>query len=143
MNYLVVFLEKRYQTYIVVGKLKFRKQIPRTIQFRGGSFIPNLECPTHLDDRLSVYVLDVLDGATLTYNADSVPITPNDLDVIVGNHILRDIAAGVMSKKETIYAAIMGAIMGGLCAAMIAILYYTEKIQQLLQSTGSLPFPIG
>jgi hypothetical protein len=108
--------------------------IKKMIALSGKEFALSIENPLYINRMQKTYVLDYDSGSQLTFTEAKAYMTPEELDMIVGQKIIRELTSGVIdNKKEKLINMLLGFVMGALLAAIVAIVYYTNQIQQLIE----------
>lgn len=140
-KYKVVFLRKEYQTMNVVKILDVKK-LSDTIKIGNRSFMMNWQNPSYNSGLTKIYFIDFVEGAQLVFHIVKSQLNPKELDLIVGNKIIKELTSGVLDNKATlIMYLIIGFIIGGLLASLIVMMVMQSKIDAIIDTTTLLPIP--
>jgi hypothetical protein len=132
-KYKILFIRKQFNAYFIVKVIQTNK-IEKMIGFSGKEFAISVENPLYIVGSQKVYILDIDKGSQLTLLEAKANMTPEELDLIVGQKIIRELTSGVIdNKKEKLLNMLIGFAFGALLAALVAIVYYTGQIQQLTE----------
>ena len=143
-KYKVLLLRKEGDVLHVVRRRVFRGAPPKTVKFRGqkGTFLVDWERPLYRIGLTRVYTVDV-DGNQVRVAGDGYsPMTPEELDVIVGTKLVRELATSVSrDPKEMLMPLILGIVAGFLAAWIIAGIYYQQQINDLMEALRDAAVP--
>lgn len=132
-KYKILLIRKQFNAYFIVRTIQTNK-IEKMIQIGNKQFAISIENPLYINKLQKVYILDYDNGSQLTLLEAKANMSPEELDLIVGQKIIKELTAGVIdNKKEKLINLILGFVMGALIAAIVAIVYYTGQIQQLME----------
>jgi hypothetical protein len=132
-RYKIIFIRKQFNAYFVFRVVQ-TNDIKKMIALSGKEFALSIENPLYINRMQKTYVLDYDSGSQLTFTEAKAYMTPDELDMIVGQKIIRELTSGVIdNKKEKLINMLLGFVMGALLAAIVAIVYYTNQIQQLIE----------
>jgi hypothetical protein len=132
-KYKIIFIRKQFNAYFVARIIQ-TNDIKKTIALTGKQFGISIENPLYISKMQKVYCLDFDSGSQLTFNEAKAFMTPEELDLIVGQKIIKELTSGVIdNKKEKLAMILLGLIMGALIAALVLMMYYTDKIQNMLE----------
>lgn len=141
MNYELIFLRKEGKTLIYLSKLKMDKINEPIVNYKNKKYVIDLERPTYVRKTTRTFFLDYDSGSQFNLGEVAQALTPAELDMIIGNKIIRELTSGVIdNRKEKIMLIILGAIVGGLLTLSIAMMWANNKIEDLL-TENTTPFP--
>lgn len=141
LKYKIVFLRQEYQTMNVV-KIREVKALNAIIKEGTKAFVITYKFPTYNNGLDKFYFIDIETGKQLTFDAITRELNPEELDLIVGNKIIRELTSGVMdNKKEKIFFLAIGFIIGALLAAIIVMSLMQGKVDKILSDTTIIPIP--
>lgn len=132
-NKKVYFLRKQYGTYHL---LSVRKLIEgkKLVKYKGKNYQISVKNPLFMRNGNYLFFIDIDNGNQLTFNQIESQANPDDLDIIVGQKVVRELTKGVLdNKKELLMYAIVGLIIGGLAVGMIMSMYYQKQIDNIYQ----------
>lgn len=129
----VVFRKKRYKT------------LPKFVQFAQKSFQMDWSHPIYISGLTRVYILNWTTGVQLLPSGQAPALRPEDLDVIVGTKIIREITSTVAQGdfKLKLLWGVLGAILGGLAVGLIVYIYMSGRIEDILKSQVPNVIPVG
>lgn len=128
------FLRKRHKSYHVVKIVKESKP-KKMVSFKKKSFTIDLKIPVFVANTTLCYFIDIDTGEQMKFEAMESQLNPDDLDIIVGQKIIRELTKGVVdNRKEKLYSLLLGLIIGGLITGLIMVMYYTGKIEEILKN---------
>lgn len=133
MKIIVNLFNYVHEKPVLVKSLTFRKFVER-VSWLSKTFIIDSTKPTVQTDRSFIYFMDFSNGTQIQFEKteNSLP-TPAFLDVVVNQNVLEKITKNLSTDKmQLIVYGIIGALLGGMLTALIAILYYTNQITELL-----------
>lgn len=123
----------RNNTYHVEKVIRKNKPMDM-ITHKEMTFKIDLKAPLFVAQNNVCFFLDIETGNQLVFDQIEVKTTPKDLDLIVGQKIIKELTKGVMdNRKEKFLTMLTGFIFGGLLVAIILIMYYNGKINQVYQ----------
>ena len=122
------------------------KKTSQMVKVNKKEYIVDLTHPTFIIDNKRYYHVDIESGYKYTFDEVEHCINADDLDVIVGNKIIRELTAGVMdNKKALILYMVFGCILGLLLGLVIMNFVMVNKMEELYQSfimdNTIIPFP--
>lgn len=140
-KYKIYFLRKHFEA-LFIAKILETDEIKPIISLSGKKYTLNLQTPAFIGKQ-KVYFFDYDSGAQFAFE-ESIPLMkPEDLDLIVGQKIIKELTSGVIdNKKEKIFWVLMGIILGGLIAVVICMGVYNDKIQKLIAEYTKNVIPI-
>lgn len=142
--YKIVFLRKEYKTMYVIKTLHL-SSIKNIIKLPNKSYKLDLSCPLFNNKSTKVFFLDFDNGTQLLFKNIERELKPEELDMIIGNKLIKELTSGLMdNKKEKIMMVVLGIILGALLSAVIVMMIFQNKIQKILQTqiddtTPSIP----
>ena len=141
LKYKIIFVRKEYSTMFVVKLMSLKTPKP-LVRIKEKTFSISYEIPAYSNILEKVYFIDFESGSQLKFDIIQRKLNPNELDLIVSNKIVKEIASGVLDdiKTKILYISI-GAIIGGLLAAMIVMSVYQNKIDEMYNEMST--FDIG
>lgn len=133
--YKVCFLHKEFGT-IFLSRVIYPTSRNDVLKVGTKSFVIDWNLPAFNTQKQKTYLVDADTGAQLNYNEVKTQLNPNELDTIVSNKLIRELAQGLMNNsKEKLLWFVLGAIIGALVAALIVMGIFQEKITELLSGT--------
>lgn len=140
LKYKIILLRKQNDVYRI-EKIIRKNSIKKMVGTEGKRFVINPSKPSYVHNKWVVYLVDIDNGNQIVFDKLKNDIRPEDLDLIVGQNILQQIAKGVMNnKKDMLMYMFLGLVLGGLIVAVILLGYFNGKIEELL-STGNYNAP--
>jgi len=144
IKYKIVFLRKEYSTLNIVLVKTLKSPISVIKLNEKKTFMVSYEVPTYVSKMNRLYFIDYESGNQLKFDVIQRELTPEQLDVIVSNKIIEQIAKGVLNnKKQVLMYVLLGILLGGLIAAMIVMQVYQGKINTLYESCANVVIPYG
>jgi len=143
LKYKLVFLRKEYSTMNVVKIVKLiEPKILYRIREKTFNISYEFPCYSHLLEK--IYFIDYESGSQLMFSAIDRQLNPEQLDLIVSNKIVKEIASGVLDDmKGKIAMVVLGALLGGMLAAIVIMGIYQKKIDDLYaQQENYVPFGV-
>lgn len=139
IKYKIVFLRQEYSTMFLVFTKKLK--IPqKLIRVGKKTFQINYEIPFYSNLLEKFYFVDYESGSQLKFEAIERKLNPDDLDLIVSNKIVKEIASGVLDDmKQKFLMILLGALLGGMLSAIILMGFYQSKIDEIYASQSN-PF---
>lgn len=132
-KYKIIFIRKQFNAYFIF-RIVQSNDIKKMLNLSGKEFALSVENPLYINRMQKVYVLDYDNGSQMTFTEAKAFMTPEELDLIVGQKIIKELTSGVIdNKKEKLMNMLLGFIMGALLAALVAIVYYTGQIQDMME----------
>lgn len=132
-KYKIIFIRKQFNAYFIF-RIVQSNDIKKMLNLSGKEFALSVENPLYINRMQKVYVLDYDSGSQMTFTEAKAFMTPEELDLIVGQKIIKELTSGVIdNKKEKLMNMLLGFIMGALLAALVAIVYYTGQIQDMME----------
>lgn len=136
-KYKILLIRKHHNAYFLI-KVVQQNDLKPIVKFNDKEFTVSIENPCYITSKQRIYLLDYDNGSQFTLNEAKALMNPTDLDLIVGQKIIKELTAGVIdNRKEKMINMLLGFVMGALIAAMVAILYYTNQIQELIEEYAS------
>jgi len=132
----VYFLRKEHGTYHLkrVKKLSETKQL---ISYKNREYKLNLTQPLYKSGKYTLYFMDMDSGDQLTFNVVESQANPDDLDIIVGQRIIRELTKGVIdNKSQLLFYTIVGLAIGALLMGFILSMYYNDKISKIYKEVS-------
>jgi len=142
-SFIVYLLRKEGEVWHVCGRKKLSKP-RRTVKFKGGrSYTVNWASPLYVRGLKRIYALDEGDGSQMGIESGGpAALTPDELDVIVGTKIVRELASSVRANPfEMLMPIILGAVIGFLAAWIIAGFVWQQRVDSLLKIIEDLGTP--
>ncbi|MGQ4876462.1 MAG: hypothetical protein ACP6IY_20555 [Promethearchaeia archaeon] len=141
-EYWLIFLRKEFDTLNVIKSIKLKKP-NKTYKLGKKQYLIDIEHPTYCKLNKKYYFIDIEKGSHLHFMKTSQPMSPEELDIVVGNKIITELTRGVMdNKKEKIFWLIAGAVLGGLLATSILLAYFNGKIEDLMKEQAQNSIPV-
>jgi hypothetical protein len=131
----LVFVRHEEERYHVVTK-KHLKTPKATVRVgKDKSFVVQYDAPTLVHGLERQYVIDWESGNQyLLGEGETNPLTPEELDVILGTKIVKEITSSVSKDVwAMIIPLLIGALVGFLAAWIIASTMYQAKIDELME----------
>lgn len=127
-----VYILRMMNSVYVIEKIIKLKEIPKLVSYQDKKYALDASNPSFLLGNAYCYFFDI-DGKQLSFIASKSLIKPEDLDIIVGQKIIRELTSGVLdNKKDLILWALLGAIFGALIMGIVLVMYYSDKMNQML-----------
>lgn len=127
----IYFLRLSHGTYHLV-KVKKIKETKKLVSYKNREYKLNLKLPTYVSGGNILYFLDIDSGDQLTFNLIESNVDPEDLDIIVGQKIIRELTRGVLdNRSQYLFYAIIGFVIGALLVGVIMSMYYSDKINSI------------
>lgn len=141
-KYKLVFLRKEFDTFNVV-KVKVCSKLENTYRMGKKRYIIDTAHPAYIKTNEKYYFMDIESGAQYHLLENQALMNPDELDMIVGNKIIRELTSGVMdNKKEKIVLIILGVLLGGFLATSIVLGIMNKKIQDIYTSFQDTNVPV-
>ena len=141
-EYKLVFLRKEFDTLKII-KVVNLKEPNKTYKMGKNQYLVDIEHPTYCKMNEKFYFIDIENGNHLHFKSTTMPMSPEELDIVVGNKIITELTRGVMdNRKEKLFWLIAGAIMGALISATALLGYFNGKIEDLLKEQTQNQIPI-
>jgi hypothetical protein len=135
-QYYVILLRKEYNAYIVEKSLKI-SSLKKFISNKENKYILNNQNPSYINRNKRYFCFDSENGAQLSFDGQKSLLNPTELDLIVGQKIIQELTSGVIdNKKDKIFTALIGAVLGALIVGMILVMYYSEKIETIYKESN-------
>lgn len=142
-RYFIVLVRKEYNAFMISQIKEIKLTNEKLLKIGTNQYNLNLDKPTYLKKTERYYFFDELNGSQLLMDGTNPNLTPIELDMIVGQKIIKELTSGVVdNKKDKIFNVIVGMILGGLIASLIVMVIYNEKIEQILteQNANTVDF---
>jgi hypothetical protein len=132
-KYALYFLRNIHGTYTIF-KVRRTNKLESITKMGNKNFKIDLEKPLYISGKgVQCFFMDVESGNQLVFNQIEHKTDPNDLDIIVGQKIIRELTRGVMdNKKEIIMYFVLGFLLGGALTAVGLVMYYSNKINEMV-----------
>lgn len=129
MKYQVILTRTINGTEYVVKTLKY-SGMPEKVRHANRTFLINYGTPVMISRDIATYIANVDTGIQFMPTADSqVAMSPEELDVIMGTKIVREITASVAKNPyQDLIKYIIGGIIGLLAGLLIGFLVMQAKI---------------
>jgi hypothetical protein len=141
----IVFVRREENRFHVVKKKTLEEPKPTIRLGKEKSYVIQYDSPTLVHGLNRQYVLDYESGDQyLLGEATTNPLTPEELDIILGTKIVKEITSSVQKDPwQMIIPLLIGVLAGFLAAWLIASFTYQEKIDELTQLLfeNSIPTP--
>lgn len=142
VKYKLVFLRKEFDTVNVV-KVKVLKSLKKLEKDKKKRYVLDIEHPAYVNRNIKYYFIDYDSGSQFHLIENPSLMNPEELDMIVGNRIIKELTSGVMdNKKEKLLMVIVGAIIGGLLATSIVLSIMNKKISDIYENINAPPTTI-
>jgi hypothetical protein len=133
-RYKIILFRMQYKIAQLIKSVQM-KNITPTIRIDNKSYPIDIESPAYVTKKQVIFLIDIDSSSQITLDSAKAIINPTDLDLIMGQKLIADLARGVTdSTKDKIINFLIGAVFGALVGGIIAILYYTAKIDEILQA---------
>lgn len=143
--YRFIFLRLQNSVYRVERIIK-RAKINKLITIDNKKFAVLIDHPSFVEGNNLSYLIDYDSGQQLIFHKIDSKIAPEDLDLIVGQRIIRDLTRGVLDNGKTMLMyALIGAAIGGLAVGVILLAYFNSKIEGIYNSfntAGNTVIPV-
>ena len=127
----IYLLRLSHGTYHLV-KVKKIKETKQLISYKNREYKLDLKTPCYVSGSNILYFIDIDSGDQLTFNLIKSDVNPEDLDIIVGQKIIRELTRGVLdNRSQYIFYAIIGFVIGALMVGVIMSMYYSDKINSI------------
>jgi len=137
----IVKVVRREQGQMVVFRTRRLTTPTSFVKVNNRSFVVDWSAPIYINGPIRYYVVDWDTGKQVaTTGSTPHAVTPEELDTIVGTHVIREITHAVTGNNlEKLMYVIVGGIIGALTAALIMSLVYQEKIFALQEASQAVP----
>ncbi len=133
-KYKLVFLRKHFNA-VFVFRVVETNEIKNIVSIEDKKYAVEIINPAYISKNQRIYFFDVDSGKQMAFHEFEAHMKPEELDLIIGQRIIKELCSGVMdNKKEKITMILLGFIMGAMLAAIIAMAYYNGKIQDLMET---------
>lgn len=140
MKYKILLFRKERGNLSLIKSLTRKSLNSPIITIGSKKYVVDLEKPTYINKEYRYFFVDYDVGSQFNLNETAQALTPEELDMIIGNKIIKELTSGVMdNRKEKIMLIILGAIIGGLLVATIMMGVMNNKIEQLLTDNTGYP----
>lgn len=132
--YRIIFLRKEYQTMNVVKILNL-STISEIIKISKKAYKLDMSSPLYNNKMIKIFFLNYDSGSQLVFKEIKRELKPHELDMIIGNKLIKELTSGLIdNKKDKIMMIILGIILGALLSAVIVMMIFQNKIQKILQT---------
>lgn len=140
--YKLVFLRQEYKS-LYIFKIINLSNIPKIYKLgKGHQYTIDVATPSFNNKLTKVYLFDYDTGSQYTFKQIKRELNPEELDLIVGTKIITELTKSIVdNKKQYVFYAIIGFIIGALLAAIIVMMIFNGKIQDILQLQIDNPEP--
>lgn len=138
-KYKYYFMRLEHGTFHIV-KIRTLREPKELIGFKDKQFKIDLSNPLYINRNKAVicYFIDMDSGNQLTFNQIESKANPEDLDIIVGQSIIKELTKGISTNKMDILKYIVvGLLFGGLVVGLIMNIYYSGKITDIYADYGN------
>lgn len=125
MEYIVIFLRKMDNILYKIGEKRF-KHIEKSVQYAHKEYIINPSSPCYARKNKFIYFFDFDTGRQLTFNELSTALKPEELDLILGQKIIRDICRGLNREEKIPYFYLVIGIILGILLGMVIMQFYMQ-----------------
>jgi hypothetical protein len=133
----IYFLRKSHGTYYL-QRVKKISETTQLISYKKREYKIDLTKPLYKTGGNTLYFMDIDSGDQLSFNVIESQANPEDLDIIVGQRIIRELTKGVIdNKSQLIFYAIVGLAIGALLMGFILSMYYNDKIEKIYNEFNS------
>ena len=140
-KYKICFLRQHFEA-LFIAKVLETNEIKPIISLKDKEFVLDLSKPAYIGKQ-KIYFFDIDSGKQLVFNGVLPLLKPSELDLIVGQKIIKELTAGVIdNKKEKILWVLLGVLIGGLIAVVICMGIYNDKIQTLIKEYTTNVIPL-
>ena len=140
-KYKIIFLRKHFNA-VFVFKVIEKDTITPIIALSEKKFSVDIGNPAYLSKNQKIYIFDVDSGSQLTFFEFASQMKPEELDMIVGQKIIKELTSGVIdNKREKIFWVLLGVLLGGLIAVVVCMGIYNDKIQTLIADYSKTVIP--
>jgi len=134
IKYKIVLVRQEYQSLRMIKTITL-KEIKSTIKYGNSTLSINVTQPTYIHNDKIFYFMNLEQNKQLFFLDKQSPLNSEELDMLISNDFIKKITSGAMdSTKDKIINMIIGAIMGGMVAAFVAMLYMNSQIQSIYDS---------
>jgi hypothetical protein len=141
----IIFVRQEENRFHVVKKKTLDEPKPTIRLGKKKSYVIQYDSPTIVHGLNRRYVIDYESGDQyLLGEGTTNPLTPEELDIILGTKIVKEITSSVQKDMmQYIIPALIGALAGFLAAWLIASFTFQEKIDELtrLLFENNIPTP--
>lgn len=131
-KYKIIIVDTIYGAFVIRKVISLNSIKP--VQKVGGLQLQiNVKTPTFIDKNgISTFYFESKKGSQLNFKQIQPYLSPDDLDIIIGQKIIREIAAGVLdNKKEKMMVFFMGVLIGLMAGCLIMMLVMQQKIDEI------------
>jgi len=142
-KFVVYFLRKEGSVWHTAGRRRFRR-LSKVIRFRSRSYTMDWGAPLYVRGLTRVYALDVDKGTQMGVDSSPgpAPLSPEELDLVVGTKIVRELASSVnRSPMEMLLPIALGAVAGFLAAWIIAGIVWQQRVDELVEMLNDAVVP--
>jgi len=133
MKYKIIFLKKINKNLYNIGNVNL-SSIKQIVNFKRKRYHINTKAPAYIKKNTFIYFIDIEDGNSYTFSEIKTKIDPEALDLLMGTHIIKQITSGLRETvKNNWFMLFLFFALGALLAGLIAMYYYTSKMDQLQQ----------
>lgn len=111
---------------------KYLKKPNAIIKIDNKTYTVNFKLPTYIVKNNYYYFMDIDKGDQILSNIQAPIMNPDELDLLIGNHTIRDIVSGVSENtKDKFLYILAGALFGGLIGWLVCQNIMQSKIDAL------------
>jgi hypothetical protein len=132
----VVFLRPEYKTMNIVA-MKVLNQTTDFVKMGTKTYKINWEFPSYNNKLDKIYFVNYESGSQILFKDVECQLNPTELDMIVSNKVLKELASGIMDNKaEKMMFIIVGGVIGLLAGLFIMQVIMQQKIEDLYSQFG-------
>jgi len=133
MKYRIIFLKELNKNLYQAGVLNL-KEIKSVINYKKKKFHINTNKPAYIRKNICYFFYNIENGSSYNFNEVQSQIDPQALDLLMGTNIIKQITSGLREEVKSNWGLLLVSFaLGFLLAFLIAMYYYTAKIDQLQQ----------
>lgn len=134
LKFKLVFVSFRYET-IIVEKIITTNKIEPTMKFHGKQYQITINKPAYILKNVAYFYFDLIKGSQLNFQKIEPYLSPDDLDIVIGGKIIKELTRGVMdNKKEKLMLIIVGIIIGALFSGVICLIVMQKRIDEIYKN---------
>ncbi|MHA1341036.1 MAG: hypothetical protein ACTSO2_13770 [Promethearchaeota archaeon] len=146
MRYRIIFLKELNENLYFHGRVDL-KEIKEVIQYQKRRYNIQTTKPAYIWKETCYFFYNVENGSAYNFKEVKSQIDPKALDLLMGTNIIRQITSGLREDIRNNWGLIIVSFaLGFLLAFLIAMYYYTNKIdllqEQLYANNTWNPFSI-
>jgi hypothetical protein len=140
VRFIALLFREQHGT-LVVHKHK-QIELKDVVELENKKYVINKDKPSFVNGNNVYYCINESDGSTMSFKKIETSVSPEDLDLIMGQNIISELTKGVMdNKKDQFMLVFLGFIFGALIVGLILTMYYSGRIQDILMNTPQPEIP--